>query len=334
MQDGEERRFMGRICNVMAYHDASGHWLVAVYGVCGGNSRQGGDLDTSAGVADNDDDLPIPMSLLAESNDEVADDHDDHVRDHSGQSHLGLADTPVPTSAEGGDPITERTIRYKTDDGADEDGEVVEADGLRVLVVGRDGEDLGLGEVDGQVAGGGPADDEGGEFDDGEGEELPGDPEVEEDGLERVGVALEELPLLLGGRAAVEVRVTSGRCGMAEIGEVGQDAAFRLGFLKIASLSRGFHAFNVVDLLVGGWGGRGVGDQFGGVHAVPFRLWEAEDAHEQDSGEQGGIEPPEIPPSDVQCHGSGNDGANLDTIRCVLISISGQRTLLTISEPK
>ena len=118
------------------------------------------------------------MVLIAERDDEVADDHDQDVGDHGRQSHLRFADTSVLHSGAHADPIAQRPGSYKADDGTNEDGKVHEANGFGGEVVGGCGKDLRLGKVEGEEGGGAPRDDKGGEFNDGEGKEFPGDPEV------------------------------------------------------------------------------------------------------------------------------------------------------------
>lgn len=160
----------------------------------------------------------IPFMLVAKSDDEIANQHDNHIGDESRQSHLGLSDALVLPGGAGGDPITKATVGQQTDHGADEDGKVCEADALGREVVGRGGKVLGLGQIDGQEGAGGPRDDKGAELDDGEGEQLPWDPEVQQDALDRVRVALPQFELLFGRRALVEVWVSFGGGGFGEFG--------------------------------------------------------------------------------------------------------------------
>lgn len=58
-----------------------------------------------------------------------------------------------------------------------------------------------MGEIDGQKGTAGPGDDKGGEFYNGEGEELPWNPEVDEDAFPRVGGRRVDSPLRSAGCA-------------------------------------------------------------------------------------------------------------------------------------
>jgi len=164
---------------------AAGDGLVTVDGVGRDHGGQSGDLDAGARVADDDDDGPVPVVLVADRHDDVAEVHDQDVWDHSEETHFRLADTLVLERLALGDPVTEGTGGDETDEGADENGKVHEADLQWCDVVWWGGEGLGLGQVEGQEGTAGPGDDEGGPDDDGEGEELPWKPEVEHDRFER-----------------------------------------------------------------------------------------------------------------------------------------------------
>jgi hypothetical protein len=61
------------------YHQGSSDRLIRVDGVGGEHAREGGDLDAGAGVADDDDRFPRPFALVAEGDDEVAEDHYEDV---------------------------------------------------------------------------------------------------------------------------------------------------------------------------------------------------------------------------------------------------------------
>jgi hypothetical protein len=75
-----------------------------------------------------------------------------------------------------------------------------------------------LGQIDRQERAARPRDDESCEFDNGECEQLPRDPEIEEDSPEGVWIGLEEFPLLLVWRAFAEERVAFGSGLLAEVG--------------------------------------------------------------------------------------------------------------------
>lgn len=125
--------------------DAAGNGFVGVDGVGGGDGGQGSDLDTSAGVAEPDDEAVVPGVLVTESDDEVAEDHDGDVGDHGEETHFGLADAAVATGEPGGDEIAEGAGGEEADHHAEEDGEVEETDLGGGEVVGGYGEDLVLG---------------------------------------------------------------------------------------------------------------------------------------------------------------------------------------------
>lgn len=107
--------------------DAAGDGLVRVDGIGGGDAGDGGDLDTGARVADDDDDAPVPRVLVADSVDDVAENHDEHVGDHGHEAHLWLTDAVVALGELHRDPIREGAGRGEPDKGADEEGEVEEA---------------------------------------------------------------------------------------------------------------------------------------------------------------------------------------------------------------
>ena len=184
---------------------------------------------------------PIPLVLVAEGSHEVSDEHHDHEGDHGHEPHLRLADPPVALRQLRGDPIAHRPRREQAHQRSHEDGEIGEADGLRREVVGRGGEDLTLREVEGEEGGGAPGDDEGGELDDGESKELPGNPQVEEYAPEGMLVGLEEAELLLVRHAFSEVWVS--RCGglLGEVdlrsAELGVDLLDGFGLLGCRRLS-------------------------------------------------------------------------------------------------
>lgn len=188
----------------------SGHRLVAVHRVRTHDTGQRRDLDTRTRVSDDDNRLPRPLALVPDRNNDVAKEHDNNVRDHSRQSHLRLSYTAVLPRRSCRDPITQRPRCKKPDQRTDNNGKVGEAYSCRAKVVGREREDLRLREVDGQEGGTGPRDDESGEFNDRECEELPGNPEIEEDRAEGMCVGLEDAPLPTAGATSAEVRVPCG----------------------------------------------------------------------------------------------------------------------------
>jgi len=224
-------------------HERAGDGLVRVDGVGGEHARESGDLDAGAGVADNDDGLPVPFVLVAEGDDEVAEHHYEDVGDwierrwlagdekwwifwrealtHSRQSHLRLTNTAVPPRRSRADPITQRTRGRKPDQRADQNCKVHEPNTLAIEVVRRRGEVLALGQVDCQERAARPRDDESCELDDGECEQLPWDPQVEEDCFEGVRVGLVELPLLLAWGAFAEEGIAFGGRLLAEVGHGG-----------------------------------------------------------------------------------------------------------------
>ena len=106
------------------HEDAACDRLVGVHAVRTGDGGERRDLDARASVAHNYDCLlvvvlgrygkdkgkgatylPVPFVLVTESNDEVPDQHNQHVRDHSRQTHLRLADPTIPLRRARCDPI-------------------------------------------------------------------------------------------------------------------------------------------------------------------------------------------------------------------------------------
>jgi hypothetical protein len=77
---------------------------------------------------------------------------------------------------------------------------------------------LRLSQIDRQERAARPRDNKSREFDDGEREQFPRNPEVEEDGFERMRIGLEELPLLFAWGAFAKVRVAFGGRLLAEVG--------------------------------------------------------------------------------------------------------------------
>lgn len=137
---------------------------------------------------------------------------------HSRQPHLRLANATIPPCRSRAYPIAQWPGGRKSNQRTDKNRKVHEANALAVEVVGWCGEVLTLGQVNRQERAARPGDNEGCEFDNGECEQLPWDPEVEEDRLERVCVGLEDLPLLLAWSAFAEMRITVGSSLVAEVG--------------------------------------------------------------------------------------------------------------------
>lgn len=120
------------------------------------------------GITKREPYLPIPLLLVSERDDEVSDEHDNHVRNHGRQSHFRFSDPTILPGRACSEPIREHTVRAETDDCADEHGEVHEPNTLAREIIRRVGEDLRLRQVQGEEAAGRPRHDEGGEFDSGE----------------------------------------------------------------------------------------------------------------------------------------------------------------------
>ena len=137
---------------------------------------------------------------------------------HSRQSHLRLSNTAVLPRRSRAHPIAQRARSSKPDHSADQNSKVHESNTLAVEIVRRRGEVLALGQIDCQERAARPRDDESCEFNDGESEQLPRNPQIKEDCFERVRVGLVELPLLLIRRAFAQERVTLGGGLLAEVG--------------------------------------------------------------------------------------------------------------------
>ena len=97
--------------------ETAGHGLVAVDGVGRDDGRERRDLDPGTGVADDDDGGPWPVVLVAEGDDEVAQDADHDVRDHGRETHFGLADAVVADRGAHGDPVRKRASGHEADGG-------------------------------------------------------------------------------------------------------------------------------------------------------------------------------------------------------------------------
>lgn len=84
---------------------AAGDGLVAVNGIGGNHAGNSCDLDAGASVADDHDHLPGPFLLVAHTHDDIAQVHDDHVRDHGRQTHFRLSNASVLGCGASGYPI-------------------------------------------------------------------------------------------------------------------------------------------------------------------------------------------------------------------------------------
>lgn len=271
--------------------------LVAVNGVGGRNGRQRGDLHAEAAPPDHDNDLPRPVVVVADRGDDAADDHDGDVGDHGGEAHLGLAHAAVAAGEVRGDPVGPRAVGEEADDGADQDGEVEEADGLGRVAVRRRGKRLRLRQVDHEVHARGKGHDKGRELDDGEEVEVPRHPQLLQDAAV---VRLEELELRLAGLAAPEPRVLVGDGGR-QIGGIGSG--------RVGLLARFLGGEDAVVTL----GGSGVGGSNRGVEggrSRVSRLWKEQHVEREAREEQGRVEPPEAAPADVGRHGARDDGSH------------------------
>ena len=172
------------------HEQTSRHGLVRVDGVSGCKGRKSGNLDSRGRVSDDHNRRPWPPVLIPDRVDHIPEDHDKHIRYHGGQTHLRLPNTVIPQRQAHGEPVRQRPRRREPNERADQNGEIAEPDVRGGEVVGRLGEDLQLRQVQRQEARGAEADDEAGELHDGEGEEFPGGPEADQEGLERFGVGL------------------------------------------------------------------------------------------------------------------------------------------------
>ena len=59
------------------------------------------------------------MVLVADTDNDVAEVHDDHVGDHGRETHLGLANAVVAAGCAIRDPVGERARSREADEGAD-----------------------------------------------------------------------------------------------------------------------------------------------------------------------------------------------------------------------
>jgi len=183
------------------HEDGARYRLVGVDGIRRRDGREGRHLDTRAGVADDDDRLPIPVLLIPYGNNYIANNHDDHIGNHGQQSHLGLSNTIVPLRQSCGDVIAERTSCEQANQRTNQDGEIEESNGLTAEVVRWCSKGLGLRQVERQEARCRPGDYEGGKFNNGEKQQFPWKEEFHE---EIALIRLPELPLLLAWCAPTE----------------------------------------------------------------------------------------------------------------------------------
>ncbi len=181
--------------------------LIRVNRIRTDDTRERSHRNARTRVSNEHDNLPRPVSLISNRNNNIAQEHDNNIGNHSRQSHFGFTNSIILSRRPSTDPIRQRTRSKQPKQGPKERGEVSEADDQGCHVVWWCGEDLALREVGNEEARARPADDEGGEFDDGEREEFPGGPEVKEYRAEGMRVWLEEPPLPFSGLAASEVWV-------------------------------------------------------------------------------------------------------------------------------
>lgn len=147
------------------------------------------------------------MVLVTECDDKVPKRRYDDVRNQGWQPHLRLSDSPVLLGGPHGDPVRERTVGEKTDNSADQECKVEEADRLAVEVIRRRPEGVELGEVDGQEDRSGPRHIEGCELDNGIRKQLPRRPERVQQRLPIATVQSPEFELSLGRAASAQEQV-------------------------------------------------------------------------------------------------------------------------------
>jgi hypothetical protein len=70
---------------------------------------------------------PVPRVLISNSVDDVSEDHDQYVWDHSHKTHFWLTDAVVTLCEFHGDPIAERSCCGETDKSTDQESEVEES---------------------------------------------------------------------------------------------------------------------------------------------------------------------------------------------------------------
>ena len=189
----------------------------------------------------------------------------------------------------------------QTNQGANENCKIEEANILRAVAVWRIGKVLCLGQVDREERAAAPRHDEGRELDDGEGEQLPRDPQVHEDRLERMCVCLVELPLLLAWCAPSKPRITFRSSLMAQRINICIDR----GGLRVTGLLVFNRLRGVCDLLLRATWWRtfrvrsDVLQDLIGVEAMPFGLGKQEDDRQEGRADHGCVQPPEAAPPNV-----------------------------------
>lgn len=200
--------FVDRNCNEQTSRD----WLVAVDCIRRHNTGQSSDLDTSAGVANDDNDLPTPLSLVTDTDDDVAQIHNDDVWYHCDETHFRLTNALVSLGCTCRNPVGEWSSSGESDHCTCKNSEIGKANALAAPVVWWGGKGLSLREIESQEAGTAPADDEGGKFHDGESKQLPGDPEIKEDALDGCWVWSVKTPLRFTWVATTEEWISL--CGL------------------------------------------------------------------------------------------------------------------------
>ena len=88
------------------------------------NRRQRHSLNTRTRIPNKDNNLPIPLILVPKRHNTVSNNIDDPVWQERDQAEFRLTDTSVSLRGAHGDPIAEGPGCGKTDEAADEDGEV------------------------------------------------------------------------------------------------------------------------------------------------------------------------------------------------------------------
>ena len=135
-------------CNGNKQRSCNG--LVRVDRVSADDTRECRDLDASARVSDYDNDLPRPLALVADRDDNVTDKHDNDVRYHGWQSHLGLTNAIVSPCASRRNPIAKRPSSGKAEESTDHDGTVGKAYHHGFHMVRGSGKHLALRKIDGE----------------------------------------------------------------------------------------------------------------------------------------------------------------------------------------
>jgi len=235
---------------------------------------------------------PVPFVLVSKGHDKVPDDHDHHVDCHGRQPHFRLSDTSVLASGLHRDPIREKPIGGQADESSNEDSKVKEADRLTVEVVRRLRKGLTLRQIQRQETTGWPGHNKGCELDDGETQQLPRDPEADQNSLHVVSVQLPQLELLLWGFAAVQIRIS-----LSNIFHIHSFLLSDLKPLLRLKLRCGIDVSFIRDFV---W-----------MNTTPLGLREEEYLGKQDSSKEANIQPEEAAPANVLCHGTSNNRADL-----------------------